>query len=42
MNGEIRQGLRLKIDWQQLGLRITGEAGNGREALEWLKPETVT
>lgn len=34
---EIRQGLRLKIDWQQLGLRIAGEAGNGREALEWLK-----
>lgn len=34
---EIRQGLRLKIDWQQLGLRIAGEAGNGQEALEWLQ-----
>lgn len=34
---EIRQGLRLKIDWQQLGLQIAGEAGNGQEALEWLQ-----
>ncbi|MCK8487358.1 response regulator [Paenibacillus sp. MBLB2552] len=34
---EIRQGLRLKIDWQQLGLQIVGEAGNGQEALEWLQ-----
>lgn len=36
---EIRQGLRLKIDWRQLGMQIAGEAGNGQEALEWLRNE---
>lgn len=36
---EIRQGLRLKVDWQGLELRIGGEASNGYEALEWLKDE---
>ncbi|MGG6314509.1 response regulator transcription factor [Paenibacillus macerans] len=37
---EIRQGLRLKVDWQGLGLRVGGEASNGSEALEWLKDES--
>ncbi|MFB5760764.1 response regulator transcription factor [Paenibacillus medicaginis] len=36
---EIRQGLRLKIDWEQLGLTIAGEAGNGVEAMEKLADE---
>ncbi|MDF2837237.1 MAG: YesN8 [Paenibacillus sp.] len=36
---EIRQGIRLKVDWEALGLRIAGEASNGKEALELLEHE---
>jgi two-component system response regulator YesN len=36
---EIRQGLRLKINWEKLGLTIAGEAGNGVEAMEKLAGE---
>ncbi|WP_159886917.1 response regulator transcription factor [Paenibacillus puerhi] len=38
---EIRQGLRLKADWEALGLTIAGEAGNGLEAMEWLSNHPV-
>ena len=34
---EIRQGLRLKAAWDELGLMVSGEAGNGSEAMEWLE-----
>ncbi|KQO13808.1 response regulator [Paenibacillus sp. Leaf72] len=34
---EIRLGLRLKVDWEELGLCIAGEAANGMEALEQLE-----
>ncbi|MCY9660625.1 response regulator [Paenibacillus chondroitinus] len=33
---EIRLGLKLKVDWECLGLNVAGEAGNGAEAMEWL------
>lgn len=33
---DIRLGLNMKVDWQQLGLELAGEAGNGAEAMEWL------
>ncbi|MCA0757736.1 response regulator [Paenibacillus sp. N4] len=36
---EIRQGLRLKVDWEELGLRIAGEAANGTEAMRRLEEE---
>lgn len=36
---EIRQGIRLKVDWEALGLRIAGEAANGKEAMELLENE---
>ncbi|MGG4145126.1 response regulator [Paenibacillus algorifonticola] len=36
---EIRLGLRLKVDWEELGLCIAGEAANGMEALEQLERE---
>ncbi|WP_217597361.1 response regulator [Cohnella sp. GbtcB17] len=36
---EIRQGLRLKIDADKLGLELAGEASNGVEALERLEDE---
>jgi two-component system response regulator YesN len=38
---EIRQGLRLKIDWQSLGFQIAGEASNGKEALDCLAHEAI-
>lgn len=38
---EIRQGLRLKIDWDGLGFAIAGEASNGEEALRFLAREAV-
>lgn len=40
----IREGLKLIIDWQKLGYEIIGEASNGREALlliELKKPQLV-
>ncbi|MDP4098863.1 response regulator [Paenibacillus sp. P96] len=36
---EIRQGLRLKVNWENLGLTLVGEAGNGVEAMEKLAEE---
>jgi two-component system response regulator YesN len=36
---EIRLGLRLKVDWDDLGLTVAGEASNGVEALERLADE---
>lgn len=36
---EIRHGLRLKVDWEALGLSIAGEAENGSEALARLETE---
>ncbi|SDD58378.1 two-component system, response regulator YesN [Paenibacillus sp. UNCCL117] len=38
---EIRQGLKLKADWEALGLTIAGEADHGLEALEWLANHPV-
>jgi len=38
---EIRQGLKLKVDWENLGLLIAGEASNGVEALERLSSEAI-
>lgn len=38
---EIRQGLRLKADWEALGLTVAGEAADGREALERLAGEAI-
>lgn len=38
---EIRQGLRLKIDWERLDFQIAGEASNGKEALDFLSNEAV-
>lgn len=37
---EIRNGLKLKIDWPALGFVIAGEAANGREALQLLERES--
>ncbi|RTE05455.1 response regulator transcription factor [Paenibacillus whitsoniae] len=34
---EIRKGIMMKVDWERLGLRIVGEAGNGSEALKALE-----
>ncbi|GAE06046.1 response regulator [Paenibacillus sp. JCM 10914] len=34
---EVREGLKLKVDWEEIGFRITGEASNGLEArVYWL------
>jgi len=38
---EIRNGMKLKIDWQALGYEIAGEAQDGREALSLLERERV-
>ncbi|MBT2289571.1 response regulator [Paenibacillus albidus] len=38
---EIRQGLRLKADWEALQMTVVGEAGHGTEALERLQQEAV-
>lgn len=34
---EVREGLKLKVDWESMGFAISGEAGNGLEAEELLK-----
>jgi len=34
---EVREGLKLKVDWQACGFQITGEAANGLEAESLLK-----
>lgn len=34
---QVRMGLRLKVDWEEEGFEIIGEASNGKEALEWLR-----
>ena len=33
----IRQGLKILIDWEEYGFKITGEAANGKEAIRLLK-----
>ncbi|MEJ8302716.1 response regulator transcription factor [Saccharibacillus sacchari] len=38
---EIIQGLKLKVDWEQIGLTITAEALNGRQAIERLEQNPV-
>ena len=38
---EIRNGIKLKVDWNELGFRIAGEASNGREALELIERSEV-
>lgn len=38
---QIRQGLRMKVDWEEEGFEIIGEASNGQEALEILKSTKV-
>ena len=35
----IRQGLKILIDWEEYGFQITGEAANGKVALELLEKE---
>lgn len=36
---EVREGLKLKVNWQDLGFVISGEAANGIEAEDLLKAE---
>lgn len=36
---EVRNGLKLKVDWQALRYTVSGEAQNGREALAFLGKE---
>lgn len=38
---EIIQGLKLKVDWEQIGLTITAEALNGLQAIERLEQSPV-
>ncbi|WP_251032156.1 response regulator transcription factor [Mesobacillus foraminis] len=38
---QIRQGLRMKVDWEEEGFEIVGEASNGLEALEFLRSVKV-
>jgi len=38
---EIRNGMRLKIDWPALGFEVAGEAQDGREALAVLERERI-
>ncbi|MGM7723319.1 response regulator transcription factor [Metabacillus sp. Hm71] len=38
---QIRKGLRMKIDWEEEGFNIVGEAANGKETLELLKKINV-
>jgi two-component system, response regulator YesN len=33
---QIRKGLRMKVDWEEEGFQIVGEASNGRDTLELL------
>ncbi|MCM3116028.1 response regulator [Neobacillus sp. MER 74] len=33
---QIRKGFRMKVDWEEEGFQIAGEASNGKEALELL------
>ncbi|KKI89484.1 hypothetical protein WQ54_26590 [Bacillus sp. SA1-12] len=38
---QIRKGLRMKVDWEEEGFNIVGEAANGHETLELLKKMDV-
>ncbi|MFT8320705.1 MAG: response regulator [Bacillus sp. (in: firmicutes)] len=38
---QIRRGLRMKVNWEELGFEIVGEASNGVEALDLLKEKIV-
>ncbi|MDK8642126.1 response regulator [Niallia taxi] len=38
---QVRLGLRMKINWEEEGFKIVGEASNGREAIEWLRKKKI-
>lgn len=38
---EIIQGLKLKVDWERIGLTVAAEASNGRQAIERLEQGPV-
>lgn len=38
---EIRQGLKLKVDWESLGLTVAAEASDGEEALHILENDEI-
>ncbi|WP_237389542.1 response regulator transcription factor [Bacillus sp. USDA818B3_A] len=38
---QIRKGLRMKVDWEEEGFEITGEASNGQEALEMVRNSEI-
>uniref|UniRef100_UPI001ABBD0A5 response regulator n=1 Tax=Enterobacter agglomerans TaxID=549 RepID=UPI001ABBD0A5 len=38
---QVRLGLRMKINWEEEGFEIVGEASNGKEAIEWLRTEKI-
>jgi two-component system, response regulator YesN len=38
---QVRMGLRMKINWEEEGFKIVGEASNGKEAIEWLRTEKI-
>lgn len=38
---EIRQGLRLKVKWEDIGMLVVGEAAHGGEAVERLEHEPI-
>lgn len=38
---QVRMGLRMKINWEEEGFEIVGEASNGKEAIEWLRSEKI-
>ncbi|MCM2535110.1 response regulator [Neobacillus pocheonensis] len=38
---QIRKGLRLKVDWEEEGFQIVGEASNGQEAIDLLQSMDV-
>lgn len=35
----VRKGLISTMPWEEFGIQVAGEAGNGRKALEWLEQE---
>lgn len=37
----VRFGIRSMIDWEMIGLKLAGEAANGKEALEWMRREPL-
>lgn len=37
----VRKGLISTMPWEEFGIKIAGEAGNGKKALEWLEQESI-